>query len=503
MALIMISCSSRVLRTEMTEDLSRKLGYPCLSREELTDQATEAGIPVGKLEMSIIKSPTPSERLARLKERYLAFVTAGICAKAKSGNLIYHGRSGALLLPNVSHIFRVRVIPHLENRIQTKMLRFRMDRHATEKYIRQVDQDIEKWVHVIHGQEVNDPRLYDLTLNLENMSRTNASMVICSMAELPDFRPTPVSLQQMDNLCLAAHTRLRLAEDDRIADADLTISANNGIVTVTYVPRQSQVAKFIPETLSEIEGIKELQVTMANTNILWIQEAYNPKSETFSHLNQIAQRWGAAVEMLRFIPAVGMDSLGPVEIPSLPSLEKMKKEEYNGGIEEDVPDSPRADDGGLSQTMEELVRLGRSGGSHTLQGGFRDLSMAISRNVNYSLVVIGDLFLSKPKAAKMRLLRDLRIFLAERIRVPVISSDELQEKYLFGYKQLIKMLLFLAIVLGVYAAIFIYQDPVLNFIQEYKGRKFISSITIGLFAPLLAYLVGTVAHLFLKMIKFD
>jgi cytidylate kinase len=323
----------------MTEDLSRKLGYPCLNREELTDQATEAGIPVGKLEMSIIKSPTPSERLARLKERYLAFVTAGICAKAQSGNLIYHGRSGALLLPNVSHIFRVRVIPHLENRIQTKMLRFRMDRHATEKYIRQVDQDIEKWVHVIHGQEVNDPRLYDLTLNLENMSRTNASMVICSMAELPDFRPTPVSLQQMDNLCLAAHTRLRLAEDDRIADADLTISANNGIVTVTYVPRQSQVAKFIPETLSELMGIKELQVTMANTNILWIQEAYNPKSETFSHLNQVAQRWGAAVEMLRFIPAVGLDSLGPVEIPPLPSLEKMKKEEYNGGIEEDVPDS--------------------------------------------------------------------------------------------------------------------------------------------------------------------
>jgi len=503
MALIMISCSSRTLRTEMAEDLSRKLGYPCLSREELTDQATEVGIPVGKLEMSVIKNPAPSERLARLKERYLAFVTASICEKAKSGNLIYHGRSGALLLPNVSHIFRVRVIPHLENRIQTKMLRFRMDRHATEKYIRQVDQDIEKWVHIIHGQDINDPRLYDLTLNLENMSLTNVSMAICSMAELPDFRPTPVSMKEMDNFCLAAHARLRLGEDERTADADITISANNKIVTVTYMPRQSQVSKFIPEVLSELKGIQELQVTMANTNILWIQEAYNPQSETFGHLNQIAQRWGAAVEMLRFIPSVGVGSPGPVEIPSVPSPETPRKAEYNGGIEEDVPNSPRADDGGLSQTMEELVRRGRSGGSHTLQGSFRDLSLAISRNVNYSLVVIGDLFLSKPKAAKMRMLRDLRIFLAERIRVPVISSDELQEKYFFGYKQLIKLILFLVIVLGVYSAIFVHQDPILSFIQEYKGWKFISTITIGLSVPLLAYLMGTVAHLFLKMIKFD
>ena len=503
MALIIISCSSRTLRKEMAEDLARKLGYPCLSREEVTDQATEAGIPVGKLEMSILKGTAPSDQLARLKERYLAFVTASICEKARSGNLIYHGRSGALVLPSVSHIFRVRVIPHLENRIQTKMLRFRMNRQKAEQYVQQVDQDIEKWVHQVHGQDINNPRLYDLILNLENMSVANASMALCSMVELPDFRPTPASSRAMSNHCLAAQARLRLSLDDRTADADLTVLANDAVITVTYMPRQSEVAQRIPEVLSELEGVKEILVTMANTNILWIQEAYKPKSETFGRINQLAQRWGAAVELLRFIPTAGIDSAGPEEPTSGLPPHIPKKGEYTGGIEDDVPDPPSRDDGGTSQTVEELIRQGRSGGSHTLQGNFRDLSNTISRNVNYSLVVIGDLFLSKPKVAQVRMLRDLKLFLGEKIHVPVISADELQEKYLFGLKQLVKLLIFLGLVAGIYGVIFTHQESILVFLQEYKGWKFISTVAIGLLVPLIAYLYGTVAHLFLKMIKFD
>jgi cytidylate kinase len=503
MAIIIISCSSRSLRQEMAENLTRKLGYPCLSREELTDQATEAGIPIGKLEMSIVKGSTPAERLARLKERYLAFVTKAICERAKSGNLVYHGRGAHLLLPDVSHLFRIRLMPHMEHRIQTEMLRLRMDRQKAEKYIQQVDQDIEKWIHVVYGRDIDDPKLYELILNLENMSLANASMALCSMAELPDFRPTPASLQAMDNHYLSAQSRLRLALNDRTADADLTVSANDGIVTVTYMPRQSQVAKFIPEVLSELKGVKEILVTMANTNILWIQEAYHPQSETFEQLNQVAQRWGAAVELLRFIPSAGIGSEGLEETASVPPAGIAQKREYTGGIEDDLPDLPQTDDGGVSQTMEELIRQGRSGGSHTLQGNFLDLSTTISRNVNYSLVVIGNLFCCKPKAAQIRMIRDLKIFLGERIHVPVISADELHEKYLFGYKQLVKLLIFLVLSLGIYWATFVHQEPILRFLQEYKGRRLLSTIAIGLSAPLIAYLYGTVARLFLKSIKFD
>jgi hypothetical protein len=85
----------------------------------------------------------------------------------------------------------------------------------------------------------------------------------------------------------------------------------------------------------------------------------------------------------------------------------------------------------------------------------------------------------------------------------VISADELQEKYFVGGKQLIQFFAFMALIAGIFWGVFSHQDAILNFLQAYKGAKIISMVAIGLFAPIFAYLYGTVAHLFLKMIKFD
>jgi hypothetical protein len=320
------------------------------------------------------------------------------------------------------------------------------------------------------------------------------------MAELPDFRPTPASLKAMENYCLAARARLKLALDERTAEADFNVSANQGVVTVTYMPRQSQMGRLIPEVLADLEGAKEILATMAETNILWIQETYDPHSETYRQLNQVAQRWGAAVELLRFIPSeeVGLEA-AEAEAPAAVN----RKKEYTGGIEDDLPAGGSTEDGGLGQTLEELVRQGRSGGGRLLQGNFQTLSSAISRNVNYSLVVVGGLFLNKPKAAQTRMLRDVKVYLGERVRIPVISAEELQEKYFVGGKQLVQFFVFLALVAGTFWGVLSYQEPLLAFLQDYKGSKLLAVVVIGLFAPVFAYFYGTVAHLFLKMIKFD
>ncbi|MEW6185637.1 MAG: cytidylate kinase-like family protein [Thermodesulfobacteriota bacterium] len=503
MAIVIISSTSAALRKEVAEKLAGKLGYPCLGREELVDQATEAGIPVGKLEMSVIKSPAQTEGLARLKERYLAFITAKMCEKAGEGNLVYHGRGGHLLLPNVSHVFRVRLVANREYQIQNNMLKLRMDRPRAERYESQVNEDIERWVHVIHNQDLDDPKQYDLVLNLENMSMANAGTALCSMVELPDFRPTPASFSAMGNYCLAARARMKLALDERTSWADLNASANQGVVTVTYMPRQAKVAQSIPEVLAGLEGIKEVLATMAETNILWIQERFTPLSETFTQINQIAQRWGAAIELLRFVPSEEIVIGEEEETGSSTPLAPIPQETYSGGIGEDTPEAPAIEDGGLNLTLEELIRQGRSGGGHQLQGAFPGLSKTISRNVNYSLVVIGDLFLTRSKAVQTRMVRDLKVFLGERIRIPVISTDELQKKYFLGGKQLIKFSIFILLIFGFFLGLFTNQEAILSFLQQYKGWKFISVVVIGLTAPLFAYLYGTIAHVILKLVKLD
>ena len=56
MQIICISRGSYGYSSEVMEKLSEKTGYAIISREEITDKATEFGIPIGKLEMMILKN---------------------------------------------------------------------------------------------------------------------------------------------------------------------------------------------------------------------------------------------------------------------------------------------------------------------------------------------------------------------------------------------------------------------------------------------------------------
>ena len=135
MQLICISKGNFSGGKELAEDLANNLGYSCLSREELIDAAVkDEGIQVGKLEMAMIKPRIFSERLALEKEHYLAFTTAYLCKKALAGSLVYHGRTGHLLLPSIGHIFRVRVVSEDEKRIQSVMNELGMEPSKARKY---------------------------------------------------------------------------------------------------------------------------------------------------------------------------------------------------------------------------------------------------------------------------------------------------------------------------------------------------------------------------------
>ena len=101
------------------------------------------------------------------------------------------------------------------------------------------------------------------------------------------------------------------------------------------------------------------------------------------------------------------------------------------------------------------------------------------------------------------MLRDLKVFLGEHIRIPVISADELQKKYFLGGNQLISFL-----------SLFSWSSEFIGvclptrrlscfFLQQYKGSKFLAVIAVGLLAPVFAYLYGTIAHVILKLIKLD
>ncbi|MCI4397949.1 MAG: cytidylate kinase-like family protein [Acidobacteria bacterium] len=485
----------------LARELAKKLGYDFVSREEIVAKANEAGIPVGKLEVAMIKKPAVQERMARLRERYLAVATAAICEKASEGKTVYYGRAGHLLLPGVSHVLRIKVVPEENQRLQAVMQRLKLGQEKAEKFLKDIDEDIRAWVRFVHGVDMDDARNYDFVINMEKISVENTATALCAFAQLPDFQPTPASLAAMEERLLRARARIRLALDERLHDAELTVRSNDGIVTVTYMPRQAKVAPLIPEVLKDLPGCRGVRCTMASTNILWIQERFQPDSQAFKQVNELARRWGAAVELLRYTPGQADGAAAVVSVPSAPVMRRA-----TGGIEDDVADKAVGEkDLDFQSALEALVGQERSGGGQAVSGSREQLLAAISPTVPYSLVVVGDLFMDKGESARKRMTREMTSFLAGQVKAPVITTDELGVKLRFGPREMSKLLGYAALVAICYIFVFTHQEAILNILGGafHKDHPWGAVGLVAVMAPLVAALYGTVASLVLRLLKLE
>jgi hypothetical protein len=506
MAIVMISSLFQGGRKELAQALAHKTNWPVLSREELQEQAKQKGIKVGRLEVSMIKRPTQTEKLAREKNLYRACITSALCEKALQGSFIYYGRAGHLLLPGVDGRLRVGLTVPQEVRIQRTAKALELSADRAETYLKQLDDDIDKWIRYIHHASGQDPNQFDVFLNLEHMSLANATETLYLLSQLPEYQSTPGSTRFLKNLYLASEAELRLGLDERTRDVDLRVQAENGVVTVTYPPHQSNISDRIGQALSDLSGCREIQCTMAETNILWVQEKFNPQSENFQQIIHLSQRWGAAVELMRLInpeevAATGEPSKDQTEFDFAPSV---CSQMYDGGVEDDDPDAV-LDDGGLATTMEELVNKGRCGGGHSLCGGYDRILERVRGEGNYALVVIGDMFLSKGQSTRTRRTREFAMSIRDRLKAPVITADELKSRFLFGKRQAFTLVGFTILVALLYMLVFTHEDTVKSFLSGsiHEHLRWLTSLGIFLFVPLIAYLYGAVTGLALKIINID
>lgn len=505
MPIVMISGLYQSGQEELAKALVRKTGWPMVNRAQLVDEASELGIRTGRLEMSVIKTPGLSEKLAREKNLYLAFLTAAVCERQRDANLVYYGRAGHLLLPGLDHRLRVGLSVPRERRVRKTADALGLSAEKAGTYLTQLDEDIEHWIRAIHKVDCNDTRQYDVSLSLEHMSVDNVATILCEMAALPDFRPSPLSLKKMEDMHLAAQARLRLAFDQRTAAADPQVHAEDGVVTVTYTPREQSFADLFPAVLSELEGCREIRCTMAETSILWVQEKFDPSTDSFTHITRLAQRWGAAVELLRLIPP---DEPEAAELRAGEDEDPMtapgRRDAATGGVLDDDP-VVRGEDGGLARIQEELVSLGRSAGRHTACGGHERIVEIANSDRNYSLVVIGDVFLSKGKSAQTRKTRELALAVKGCLKAPVITAGELRSKVMFGRRQALKLALFALIVAALYLLVFNFQEPVESLLggDLHQSRPWLTPLLVFLLVPVIAHLYGTVSGLALKLIDID
>jgi cytidylate kinase len=504
MQIICISGGGSNRTKALADRTAHKLGYQSLNREQLIEEAVKEGIQVSKLETATIKPQIFSERLALEREYYRAFMSAFLGKRATESGTVYNGRSGHLLFSGIDHVLKVRVVEDETTRVKEVMQQLNIDNKKARRYLNDVEADRNKWARSMYGVSLENAAHYDVMLNLGHMSVENAAAALAAIAQLPDFHVTPASKRAIEDLMLGANARVLLARDERTFRANVKVRADRGILTVTYLPQDAAIAEIIPEVIAPLAGVREISVTMATTNILWIGEAFEANSETFHQVVEIATKWNAAIELLQFVPqeAEGQEEMLSADEATSLSQRPDFVRECIGGIEEEG--EVVCDDGGYQSTQEALARLGCSGGGRRIAGGAAQIVKSIDRTVTYSLIVIGNLFLAKGHSAQMRLTRQLQGHLSDQLKDPIVNAEDLKSQYLFGRRDLLTLLGCLGLFSFILFLVFTYQEPVLKFLSGVELKtKVLAAVSVFLFVPAIAYLYGNVAHSLMKLIRME
>ena len=241
----------------LAKSVAERLGYRCLSREtNLEAAAKQYMVPAEQLTAAMEKRPAFWERVLGERAAYLTFVQATLCEQARGGKLVYHGYLGQRLLPGIAHVISVRVIADLEFRIQAAQRQQNLARKDSLAYLEKVDKERRAWTRFLFEVDWEDPHLYDLVLNLSRMNMATACETVAQLTERAEFQPTPASVKALADLTLHSQVTAALATDFRTRDAELTVTVDAGMVTITGRSRWPEVANAVPVVVRQVDGVR-------------------------------------------------------------------------------------------------------------------------------------------------------------------------------------------------------------------------------------------------------
>ena len=260
MPIITISRGSFSGGTMLAEGLASRLGYRSIDRDQIIQKAAAWGVSEDDLRSAIEKPPTFLGQSQHTKYIYLAFIQAALTEEVRTGNVIYHGLAGHLLLGSGPHLLRTRIIAPMEFRIAMVQDRTKCNRREAIAYIENKDMDRRKWTMFLYGVDWTDASLYDLVLNLEQMNLEEACDVIWHAAQLKCFAATADTQRAIDDLATASRVKARLAMDPATSDIQFEVTARGGAVSVKGdIVSPDQVGK-ISTIVRGVRGVTDVRL---------------------------------------------------------------------------------------------------------------------------------------------------------------------------------------------------------------------------------------------------
>jgi len=275
MPIITISRGSMSGGQALAQCLANSLRVPCVGREILVQAAAKLGVPEQVLSEKLEKSPGFWQRLTLERRIYVVAVQAALAEHAVVGDLVYHGFAGHMLLRGVPAALRVRLIAPMPMRIRSIIEREGVAPGDAERVIQERDQNRRRWTEALYGVNLEDPRLYDLVINLETMPVASACATVAAAAAQPEFVVTDEVRASLRDFLLACRVKVALVTQPASRGLDLDVTVTKGVATIRgEVPKAAMpthTSQRIEQELTQIaQAVAGVEAVVLET------QAYDP-----------------------------------------------------------------------------------------------------------------------------------------------------------------------------------------------------------------------------------
>jgi hypothetical protein len=138
--------------------------------------------------------------------------------------------------------------------------RLQLNRTQAQDHIQNMDNDRKKWTQYIYGVDWTDPSLYDIVLNLESVTVTDACDVIAELVTKDRFALTPESQALLEDLALASRIRANLAMNTSTEDLEVEVQAQAGSVSILGKAPSRYQCREIERIAKAVPGVQKLNI---------------------------------------------------------------------------------------------------------------------------------------------------------------------------------------------------------------------------------------------------
>jgi cytidylate kinase len=258
MPIITISRGSYYHGKSIAEKLAKKLGYSCLSRDQVVENLERFHLPEIKLVRGLNDAFSVLDRFPHGKKRYSTAVRSAILQHFLTGNVVYHGLAGHHFVNNISHALKVRIIADMEKRVTDEMARENISEEKARYILKKDDDERRKWGMFLYGIDILDQETYNLIIRVGHLSEDEAVDIVANAVGLQSFQETNESKAALADSAMHALVSINLFDFP-----SAVVAAKNSQVKISIKAPEDQqqiIHDRIGRMLADIDGIKELSI---------------------------------------------------------------------------------------------------------------------------------------------------------------------------------------------------------------------------------------------------